>query len=102
MPAMKAIAAAVAHQNAMSRSCMLLPHGSRMFMLMKGWESDVVRNDPDTFVASTLLELEAALRDLSCKVVFLPLDAMMTDSDIERLCRRHGVSKTLFKETDVA
>lgn len=99
MSAMKTTAAAVAHQNAMGRGCIFLPHGTRMFRVEKGWESSAVRSDPDTFVVSTLLELEAALRDLSCRVVFLPSDAMMTDADIEKLCRRHGVTKTLFRET---
>jgi hypothetical protein len=92
------VAEVVAMQNAMERGCVFLPHGSRLFSVVQGWESAAIRNDKNVAVADTLLTLEAALKNADVKVIFLPQDALMTDSDIEKLCQRNGALKTLFKE----
>jgi len=95
---MEGVAVAVAHQNAMERGCKFLPHGSRLFEVEQGWESVMIRRDKAVAVADTLLTLEAALRNPENAVIFIPLGAMMTGQDIERLCQRNAITKTLFKE----
>lgn len=97
---MNGMAAAVAHQNAMERGCKFLPHGSRMFEVEQGWESATIRHDRGVAVADTLLALESALRDPDNAVIFIPMGAMMTGQDIERLCQRNAITKTLFKEVE--
>jgi hypothetical protein len=91
-------ASIAAQQNAMGRSHKSLPHGSRMFNVEQGWESTMIQRDKGVAVADTLLTLERALRDLENKIIFIPHGALMTDQDIEKLCQRNGVIKTLFKE----
>ena len=91
-------AVAAAQQNAMERSLKLLPHGCRLFTVEKGWESQMVRGDTGVHVCDSLLALEKAVQDEVVKVIFIPLDAMMTDADIEKVCQRNGVTKTLFRE----
>jgi hypothetical protein len=95
---MNDVAVTVAQQNAMERGCKFMPHGSRLFMIEQGWESAVIGRDQNIAVADTLLSLEAVLRDPEKKVIFIPADALMTEQDIEKLCQRNAIAKTLFKE----
>lgn len=91
-------AAVVARQNAMERSCKMLPHGSRLFEVEQGWESAVIRGDAGVAAVDTLLALEAALRDPEKKVILIPLGAMIADGDLEKLCQRNAITKTFFRE----
>ena len=92
------VAAAVAQQKAMERGPLFLPHGCRLFKVSAGWESNMIRRDKGVVSCATLLELEAALRSPDVKVLFIPMDAIFTDADVEKVCQRNGVTKTLFKE----
>ncbi len=92
------VGAAVAQQKAMERGPKFLPHGCRLFEVASGWESNMIRRDKGVASASTMLELEDAIRSPDVKIVFIPLDAMVTAPDIEKICQRNGVAKTLFKE----
>jgi hypothetical protein len=96
--ALEEIGTTVAQQKAMERGPLFLPHGCRLFTVAPGWESDMIRKDRNVASCETLLDLEAAVRNPDVKVVFIPLDAIMTDSDIEKICQRNGATKTLFKE----
>ena len=87
-----------AQQNAMERSGKFLPHGCRLFDVEQGWESLTISRGEGVSVADTLLTLEQALRDPENKIIFIPLGALMTDQDIEKLCQRNAIVKTLFKE----
>jgi hypothetical protein len=97
---MNDVAAAVAHQNAMERGGKSLPHGSRLFEVERGWESATIQSDKNVAVADTLLTLESALRDPDTAVIFIPLGALMTGADIEKLCQRNAITKTLFQEVE--
>lgn len=92
------VALTVAQQNAMERSCVFLPHGSRLFQVEQGWESTMIRKDPNVTTCDTILSFEAALRDPDCKVIFIPTGALMTGGDIEKVCQRNGATKTIFQE----
>jgi deoxyribodipyrimidine photolyase-like uncharacterized protein len=95
---LKEVGAAVAQQKAMERGPKFLPHGCRLFEVASGWESNMIRRDKGVATAATMLELEDAIRAEGVKVVFIPVNAMVTASDIEKICQRNGVTKTLFKE----
>ncbi|MDE1153848.1 MAG: hypothetical protein PW788_15050 [Micavibrio sp.] len=92
------LAATVAQQKAMERGPTFLPHGCRLFRVETGWEGNMIQRDKGVVTCDTLLSLEAAIRDEDVKVVFIPLDAIFSDADIEKVCQRNGVTKTLFKE----
>jgi hypothetical protein len=91
------VGAAVAQQKAMERGPLFLPHGCRLFQVASGWESNMIRRDKGVAACETMLELEAAIRSPDVKVVFIPVNAIMTNQDIEKICQRNGVTKTLFK-----
>jgi hypothetical protein len=95
---MDEVASVAAQQNAMGRGCKFLPHGCRLFQVEQGWESAMISQDKGVTTVDTLLSLEAALCDPQSKVIFIPLGALMTDGDIEKLCRRNATIKTFFKE----
>ena len=99
---MDEVAAVVAQKNAMDQGCIFLPHGSRLFTVEKGWQSQAIRRDRGVATSETLMAFEAALRNPDVKVIFLPADALVTDDDIRRICQRNGVTKTLFKEVELA
>ncbi|HYD19391.1 MAG TPA: hypothetical protein VEF76_13020 [Patescibacteria group bacterium] len=92
------VAAEVAQQKAMERGPLFLPHGCRLFQVTSGWEANMIRHDKGVVSCETLLELEAGLQDPGAKVLFIPLNAIIVDKDVEKLCQRNGVAKTLFKE----
>jgi len=92
------LATAVAQQKAMERGPTFLPHGCRLFRVEAGWEGNTIQRDKNVATCDTLLSLEAALRDENVKVVFIPHDAIFSDAEIEKVCQRNGVTKTLFKE----
>ena len=92
-------ASVAAQQNAMERGCKFLPHGCRLFPVEQGWESKSIANDENVSVVSTLLQLEEVMKNAGSKLVFIPLDAMMTDADIEKICQRNATVRTFFKET---
>ena len=95
---MEEVAVTVAQEKAMERGPTFLPHGSRLFRTESGWESNIIKHDKGVTSCETLLELEAAIKDPSVKVLFIPVNAIIADSDIEKICQRNGVAKTLFKE----
>jgi hypothetical protein len=92
------VGSVVAQQKAMERGPVFLPHGCRLFRIASGWESNMIRRDKGVAETGTLLDFEAALRSTEVKVIFIPQDAMITDADLEKICQRNGVTKTLFKE----
>ena len=92
------VALAAAQLKAMERGCKFLPHGCRLFEVEQGWESTMINRDKSVAVADTLLTLESALRDPENKIIFIPMGALMTDQDIEKLCQRNAIIKTFFKE----
>lgn len=94
------VGAAAAQQNAVNRGGKMLPHGCRLFVVEEGWESAMIRKDPAVHVCETLLTLETAVQNPEAKVIFLPKGALMTDGDIEKICQRNGMVKTLFKEVE--
>ncbi len=91
-------ASVAAQQNAMERGCKFLPHGSRLFPVEQGWESTTISRDENVSVVSTLLELEETMQSADAKVIFIPIDALMTDADIEKICQRNATVRTFFKE----
>lgn len=94
------LACVIAQQKAMERGGRTLAHGCRLFSTPKGWESAAIQKDPDIVRCETLLQLEEGIRDTEKLVVFIPADAGMTDDEIDRVCHRNGVTKTLFREVE--
>lgn len=92
------VGVAVAQQNAMERGARHLSHGCRLFSVESGWESAMIKGDKGVPTCDTMLSLEDAMKNTDVKVIFIPADALMTDEDIEKICARNGVLKTLFKE----
>lgn len=95
---LKQVGAAAAQQNAMERGARFLAHGTRLFTVPAGWESQMIRQDKGVPTCESMLELEEAMHNENVRVIFIPQDAMLTDGDIEKICARNGVTKTLFKE----
>ena len=96
--AMDKVGSAVAQQKAMERGPTFLPHGCRLFRIAAGWESQMVKRDQAVVSCETLLDLEKAVQSPDVKVVFIPMNAIIAEQDIEKICQRNGVTKTLFKE----
>ena len=97
-PVLRDLARVAAEHNAIGRGEQCLPCGSHLFTVLSGWESDMIRSDDKVTTCETLADLENALRSPDCKTIFLPADAAMIDRDIEKLCKRNGVAKTIFRE----
>lgn len=95
---LKRVALSVAQQDAMQGPVRLLSHGSRLFAVPHGWQSRLIGGEEAIPACRSILELEEAMQDENTPVLFIPFDAMMTDADIEKVSRRNGVVKTLFRE----
>jgi len=92
------IAKDIALQKAMEGEFKNLPHGCKLFYVEKGWESKILAEDVKFVKVDTLLSLENAIRDEDNKVIFIPIDALITDDNIEKLCQRNAIIKIFFKE----
>lgn len=90
----------IAKQNAMEQSGKTLGSGSRLFTVDAGWQSRMIAKDAGVRTCESLLELEEAFTAPDVKVVFIPMGAMMTEGDIEKVCARHGTTRTIFKEVE--
>lgn len=97
---MDKVGAHVAQQNAMAQSGKTLGAGSRLFTVEAGWQSGMISKDAHVRTCESLLELEEAFAAPDVKVVFIPLGAMMAEGDIEKVCARHGTTRTIFKEVE--
>lgn len=95
---LRRVSVVLAQQEGMAGSQKFLAHGSRLFRVPAGWQGNALANDAGVAQCANLRELDAAVRDENKPVIFLPADAMMTEEDIEKVCQRHGVVKTLFWE----
>lgn len=99
---LRRVSVLLAQQDAMQAEQHMLSHGSRLYRVPAGWQARVVADDPGVAVCQTLLQLDHAVADANKPVIFLPVGAMMTVEDIDKVCRRHGAVKTLFwEERDV-
>lgn len=88
----------ISQMTAMEQSLTMLDHGSRLFTVQGGWQSNAIKSDPSVISCETLLELESAVRDPEVKVIFMSYRALIMPSDVETIIRRNGATKTLFKE----
>ena len=88
----------LAQQKAMERSFRMLSHGSRLFTVEEGWESDSLVRDATVRKCDTLLELDDAMKNPQIKKIFMSKSALITEQDVDKVCRRNGATKTLFKE----
>ena len=99
---LRRVSVVLAQQEGMAGRQKFLAHGSRLFFVPQGWQANALAGDAGVARCANLRELDAAMRDENKPVIFMPVDAMMAEEDIERLCQRHGVVKTLFwEERDV-
>lgn len=96
--ALAGVSVVLAQQAAMEGPVQHLSHGTRLFMVASGWQAQAIAADAGTLTCTNLRELDAAMQDETKRVIFLPQRAMMTAEDIEKVCRRHGATKTLFWE----
>ena len=96
--AMAEVADLVACREAMAGGALHIGHGSRLFYVPRGWESRRLTGMAGVVQCDTMLSLEAAVRDENTMVIFLPYDAMMSQGDIEKICRRNAAVKTIFWE----
>lgn len=99
---LRRVSVVLAQQEGMEGRQKFLAHGSRLFYVPSGWQGNALANDDGIAVCTNLRELDGAVRDENKPVIFLPANAMMSEEDIEKVCQRHGVVKTLFwEERDV-
>lgn len=98
-PVMQEVAFVTAQHKAAERGGQSLSFGSTLYSVLRGWESDVIREEGNVTTCATLLEFETALKS-DCKAIFVPLDAIMQDSDIEKVCARNGAAKAIYKEVE--
>lgn len=79
-----------------------LPHGSFLYKVETGWKSSMIEGDSTVVCVKTVRELEGAIKSLTTETIFIPLAAAITEQAIMRVCQRHAVTKTMFKEVKVA
>lgn len=76
----------------------ILPHGSRLYFVAKGWETSIIEKDPNVRVVETLSAFEEALRDPGAETVFIPEGARVTLPQLVRISRRNAAEKVIYKE----
>lgn len=97
----KDLARVIAMHNAMSRGMKFLPHGSMLYEIECGWESFALETGPDAAVrVSSRRDFENAIKDPDMPIIFIPRDCLLSLEEIEKICQRHGITKTVYQEVD--
>ena len=78
----------------------ILPHGSRLYFVDKGWETSIIESDPNVRTVATLRALEEAFKDPEVGTIFVPKGALVTLAGVTRICRRYAASKVIYKEEE--
>ena len=100
-PGIEDLARVIAQHNAMSRGTRFLPHGTRLFEIECGWEAFSLESGPDIAVrVESRREFETAVKNPDQTVIFIPRSCPLSLEEIEKICQRHGITKTLYLEVD--
>jgi hypothetical protein len=78
----------------------ILPHGTRLYFVDKGWESSIIEGDPNVRTVATLRAFEEAFKDPEVGTVFVPKGALVTLDGLTRICRKYAVPKVIYKEEE--
>lgn len=78
----------------------ILPHGTRLYFVDKGWESSIIEGDPNVRTVATLRALEEAFKDPEVGTVFVPKGALVTLDGLTRICRKYAAPKVIYKEEE--
>ena len=78
----------------------ILPHGTRLYFVDKGWESSIIEGDPNVRIAADLRAFEEAFKDPEVGTVFVPKGALVTLDGLTRICRKYAVPKVIYKEEE--
>lgn len=66
----------------------------------RGWESEVLRTDSSVTQARDTLALEEAFMNPAVKAILIPEGSAISKTVALRICRRHGLGKTVFYEVN--
>jgi len=75
-----------------------LAHGTKLYLVDKGWESSIIEDDPKVARVTNLRQFESALQDADVKTIYIPNDALVTQSQLETICKRNASTKVIYKE----
>jgi len=78
----------------------VLPHGTRLYFVDKGWESSIIETDPNVRTVADLRAFEEAFKDPEVGTVFVPKGALVTLDGLMRICRKYAVPKVIYKEEE--
>lgn len=93
------LASVMAQHNAMARRCVFLPHGSCLYEIETGWEAFSLQFGRHPVVCVTTRgEFERALKDPDGGPIFIPLSSSLPLEEIEKLCQRYAIVKTIYRE----
>ena len=72
--------------------------GSYIYEFAAGWESKVIRKDPDVVTLRDISSLRRAMANPDTKYIFVPSTAALTRAHIEEVCESQTLAKTIFYE----
>lgn len=75
---------------------------SRIYDISSGWEIKILFDDPAVMKAETLADFEAYMSDSEIYTILIPASSSITKSAAQDICRRSGLSKTVFFEVQDA
>ena len=72
--------------------------GQDIYLMNEGWETSVLKDDPDVKCVMSCMELEAAIREPKTAAIVIPKKALVTKEKLFEIVQRNGLSKTIFVE----
>ncbi len=105
---MQEIARIAARKKAMEGAFEVMPHGSKIYFIAKGWESSMIEGDPKVKCVMTLKDFRDAFCSVDIKTIFIPQSfsksnpegSIVTMSQIQKVCSQHANNKVIYMEVD--
>ncbi len=71
--------------------------GFPVLIIREAWQKDVLSNSQDVAVATTISELESAIKEAAVSAIFIPIDCFGSQL-LSDILARQSLTKTLFME----
>lgn len=74
------------------------PVGDNVYKVDDDWSADLIKQERDVHVVTTVSELEAVFEDPEVVSVFIPRQSAVTTEVMNSVIKRSGLNKTVFVE----
>lgn len=80
------------------KKALFQPIGEHIYKVDDKWSADLIRNEQDVHVVTTISELKKNFEDPEVVSIFIPKQSAVTNEAMNAVIERSGLTKTIFVE----